>query len=211
MCIYIYIFLSLSLSQHAYCIVIICHYDWLLSTAETTASNSLFRNTSICAMKSVPGRTAQNKKLLYLYRKGDVIMKSVSFRSNSTIKDHDAPECAFICQWRRYLALNVFSRRTAGQHSQRSRHRSMLDLRSDCGKCSNVALTESKRRKNRCNRLHRTCSDLSCALSFLSITWPHSGAGSSHGASIHFKASSLGQRGKIFARSVNPCWLKFTR
>ena len=86
--IYIYIFLSLSLST----CVLHSHYDWLLSTAETTASNSMFRNGSICAMKSVPGRTAQNNKLLYLYRKGDVIMKSVSFRSNSTIKDHDAPE-----------------------------------------------------------------------------------------------------------------------
>ena len=88
LCVYIYIFLSLSLST----CVLHSHYDWLLSTAETTASNSLFRNGSICAMKSVPGRTAQNNKLLYLYRKGGVIMKSVSFRSNSTIKDHDAPE-----------------------------------------------------------------------------------------------------------------------
>ena len=83
-----------------------------MSTAETTASNSMFRNGSICAMKSIPGRTTQNNRLLYLYRKGDVIMKTVSFRSNSTIKDHDAPEC-WVCQWRRYLALNVCSRWTA--------------------------------------------------------------------------------------------------
>ena len=80
--VYIYIFLSLSLST----CVLHSHYDWLMSTAETTASNSMFRNGSICAMKSVPGRTTQNNKLLYLYRKGDVIMKSVSCRSNSTVK-----------------------------------------------------------------------------------------------------------------------------
>ena len=88
MCIYIYVCVFFSLST----CVLHSHCDWLLSTAETTASNSMFRNGSICAMKSVPGRTAQNNKLLYLYRKGDVIMKSVSFRSNSTTKDHDAPE-----------------------------------------------------------------------------------------------------------------------
>ena len=91
MCIYFF-FLSLSLSLNMRITLLHSHYDWLMSTAETTASNSMFRNGSICAMKSVPGRTAQNNKLLYLYRKGGVIMKSVSFRSNSTIKDHDAPE-----------------------------------------------------------------------------------------------------------------------
>ena len=101
----------------------LCHYDWLMSTAETTASNSMFRNGSICAMKAVPGRTTQNSKLLYLYRKGDVIRRlsvsEVTVRSktrrtrvlglpmkavpgikrfqqtyrNSTIKDDDAREC----------------------------------------------------------------------------------------------------------------------
>ena len=37
-------------------------------------------------------QNTHNNRLSYLYRKGDVIMKTVSFRSNSTIKDHDAPE-----------------------------------------------------------------------------------------------------------------------
>ena len=118
-CGYIYIFLSLSFST----CVLHSHYDWLMSTAETTASNSMFRNGSICAMKSVPGRTTQNNKLLYVYRKGGVIMKTVSFRSNSTIKDHDALEC-WVCQCRRYLALNVFSRRTATARSKMTTHES---------------------------------------------------------------------------------------
>ena len=67
--------------------------------AESSWSRDRFfqlRNGSMCAMKSVPGRTTQNNRLSYLYRKGDVIMKTVSFRSNSTIKDHDAPEC-WVC------------------------------------------------------------------------------------------------------------------
>ena len=137
MCIYIYIF-SLSLSQHAYYIVIMIGCCLLLRPLLRT----------VCSETAASARwsryLAEQHKIssCYIYTEGGVIMKSVSFRSNSTIKDHDAPEWAFICQWRRYLALNVFSRRTAGQHSQRSRHRSMLDLRSDCGKCSNVALTE---------------------------------------------------------------------
>jgi len=36
--------------------------------------------------------------------------------------------------------------------------RSVLDLPSDCGKCSNVAPTESWQHKNSGNRLHRNCS-----------------------------------------------------
>ena len=89
----------------------------MMSTAVTTAPNRMFRNGSICAMKSVPGRTTQNNGLSYLYRKGDVIMKTVSFRSNSTVKDHETPEC-WVCamkavpgskrfhyRWRRYQNL----------------------------------------------------------------------------------------------------------
>ena len=55
---YVYFFLSLSLST----CVLHSHYDWL-STTETTPSNSMFRNRSICAMKSVPGRKTMSSVL----------------------------------------------------------------------------------------------------------------------------------------------------
>ena len=42
--------------------------------------NMMFRNGSICAMKSVPGRARQNNGLSFLSRNGDIIMKTVSFR-----------------------------------------------------------------------------------------------------------------------------------
>ena len=42
--------------------------------------NMMFRNGSICAMKSVPGRAKQNNGLSFLSRNGDIIMKTVSFR-----------------------------------------------------------------------------------------------------------------------------------
>ena len=73
------------------------------------------------------------------------------------------------------------------QHYQRWRHRSVLDLPSDCGKCSNVAPTESRQHKNSGNRLHRKCFDLSWMWSFF-FSVDHmaaSGARSSHCVSIH--------------------------
>ena len=70
------------------------------------------------------------------------------------------------------------------QCDQRSQRTTVLDLPSDYGKCSNVAPTESNQHKNRWNWLHGTCSELAWTPSFLSIAWPRSVAGSSHGASI---------------------------
>ena len=59
----------------------VCRYLCISRMHVFTPQNMMFRNGSICAMKSVPGRTTQNNGLSYLYRKGHVIMKTVSFRS----------------------------------------------------------------------------------------------------------------------------------
>ena len=59
----------------------VCRYLCISRKHAFFPQNMMFRNGSICAMKSVPGRTTQNNGLSYLYRKGHVIMKTVSFRS----------------------------------------------------------------------------------------------------------------------------------
>ena len=59
----------------------VCSYLCISRKPAFFPQNMMFRNGSVCAMKSVPGRARQNNGLSFLSRNGDIIMKTVSFRT----------------------------------------------------------------------------------------------------------------------------------
>ena len=81
-----------------------------------------------------------------------------------------------------FSEAQIHEHRQLQQHYQRWRHRSVLDLPSDCGKCSNVAPTESRQHKNSGNRLHsdtklteETCNCCLTGMQLLSNCMPSNG------------------------------------